>query len=274
MHSKNCRVRSQTQGFRPQIPVIFSRTTISFLLQALPPQHTGTPTCELTSQWKRVHAGPGRAHEGQAPPWESDNAPQRSGTPHRHTLTDNLGCTPPLLSLPSQHPYPAARGCQVALTPAIPSTSTPLPTPLALRKCQPFAGPEGTLPRGYRHGSRSPPPWCLTWSLGLLRQPKGGLARTLAQSSPSSIHWPPAAFPVVAPGAPRVGPISYRPAGPRRGGQRRARAPLAGSRLRGPGCLPAAHRTAARCLPRCFWLQSPHTQAYIPPPPPHPYHYV
>lgn len=163
MHSKNCRVRSQTQGFRPQIPVIFSCTAISFLLQALPPQHTGTPTCEFTSQWNREHATPGRAHEGQAPPWESDNVPQRSGTPRRHTLTDNLGCTPPLLSLPSQHPYPAAPGCQVALTPAISSTSTPLPTPLALRKCQPFAGPEGTLPRGCRHSSRSPPPWCLTW---------------------------------------------------------------------------------------------------------------
>lgn len=63
---------------------------------------------------------------------------------------------------------------------------------------------------------------------------------------------------------PGVGPISYRPAG-QEGRSAASQGTSAGSRLR-PGCLPAALRTAARCLPRCFWLQSPHTQACIPPP--------
>lgn len=66
----------------------------------------------------------------------------------------------------------------------------------------------------------------------LLSEPKRWRARTGTQTTPWRIHWPPAAFPVVALGAPGVGPISYRPARPRRGDQQRARAPQARSPLR------------------------------------------
>lgn len=96
-------------------------------------------------------------------------------------------------------------------------------------------------------------------------EPKRWRGRTRTQTAASSIHWPPAAFPVVALGAPGMGPISYRPPGP--GGAVSGEPGHLGPAPRsGPAACQRPLRTAARCLPRCFWLQSPHTQACIPPP--------
>lgn len=200
----------------------------------------------------------------------------RSDTPCEHTFADKVGVRSLRPStacprLPSCHARPEAlvlRAC---------TDTQHLCCGPHLRTLSPPSCPHNTslLPAPGAHSALrvearrcSPSTWSLTWSRGWRKPALGPMrwpARTWTHPAPWGMHWPPAAFPVVALGA-RSGSdkLSARWPGGAVSGQ-----PGHLGRLRAPaGCLPAALRTAARCLPRCFWLQSPHTQACIPPTPP------
>lgn len=204
---------------------------------------------------------------------------RKCGLEVRCTLTSNLGYTTGIpASLPlalRSCPHSEARGH---------GGGTYLPGPLhwltlslasLLRSVHKIPAVHLPIANGSEGGGDDLPGCGWMDKEGLYLEPKPWRARTMAPTAPSSIHWPPAAFPVVALGAPRVDPISYRPSpGGAVSGESGHLGSAPGSRL--PARLPASGRSGQKrdaCLGVSGYNHLTHRPAFRSPNP-HPYHEV